>query len=126
MSLVAPPHARAVTFSTISVCAVPGIAVFLPLIGAVSDAIGIQGSMLLIVPISVAGALVLASASGFVDDDIARVRRESVVTGAPRTRAEPSLPLHSCRAGSSEIPTVGRADPARSSVGGREGAATGA
>lgn len=79
VSLVAPPRARAATFSTISVFAVPGIAIFLPVIGAVSDAVGIQASMLLIVPISVAGALVLASASGFVDNDIARVRRESVV-----------------------------------------------
>ncbi len=58
--------------------ALPGIAVFLPAIGAVSDAIGIQPSMLLLVPISVAGALILASASGFVDDDIARIRRESI------------------------------------------------
>lgn len=82
VSLVAPPRARAATFSTISVFAVPGIAVFLPVIGAVSDAVGIQASMLVMVPISVAGALLLASASPFVDDDIAQVRRESIAVVA--------------------------------------------
>ena len=82
VSLVAPPRARAATFSSISVFAVPGIAVFLPVIGAVSDAVGIRASMLVMVPISVAGALLLASASPFVDDDIAQVRRESIAIGA--------------------------------------------
>ncbi len=82
VSLVAPPRGRAATFLTISVFAVPGIAVFLPVIGAVSDAVGIKASMLVMVPISVAGALVLASASPFVDDDIAQVRRESIAVVA--------------------------------------------
>jgi branched-chain amino acid transport system ATP-binding protein len=78
VSLVAPPHIRSATFSTISVAAVPGIALFLPVIGAVSDAIGMQASMLALVPICVAGALLLASATGFVDDDVTAVRFASV------------------------------------------------
>ena len=79
VSLVAPPHVRAATFSTISVAALPGIAVFLPVIGAVSDAIGLQASMLMLVPTCVIGALILASAAKIVDDDIAHVRRRSLI-----------------------------------------------
>jgi MFS family permease len=78
VSLVAPPHIRSATFSTISVAAVPGIAIFLPAVGALSDAIGMQASMLMLVPICVTGALVLASAAGFVDDDITSVRVASL------------------------------------------------
>jgi MFS family permease len=78
VSLVAPPHVRAATFSTISVAALPGIAVFLPIIGAISDAIGLQASMLMLVPTCLIGALILASAAKIVDGDIANVRRGSL------------------------------------------------
>ena len=78
VSLVAPPHVRAATFSTISVAALPGIAVFLPVLGALSDTIGLQASMLSLVPTCVTGAVILASAATVVDDDIAHVRRESL------------------------------------------------
>jgi branched-chain amino acid transport system ATP-binding protein len=78
VSLVAPPHVRAATFSTISVAALPGIAVFLPALGAASDAVGLQASMLMLVPTCVIGALILASAAKIVDDDIAEVRRSSL------------------------------------------------
>jgi hypothetical protein len=75
---VAPPHIRSATFSTISVAAVPGIAIFLPAVGALSDVIGMQASMLMLVPICVTRALVLASAARFVDDDITSVRLASL------------------------------------------------
>ena len=78
VSLVAPPRVRSASFSTMSVFGIPGIAVFLPLIGVVSDAIGIQGSMLVMVPVSLAAGFILASASPFVDDDIDAVRTESL------------------------------------------------
>ena len=58
--------------------ALPGIAVFLPALGAVSDAVGLQASMLMLVPTCVIGALILASAAKIVDDDIAHVRRNSL------------------------------------------------
>jgi branched-chain amino acid transport system ATP-binding protein len=83
VSLIAPPHIRAFTFSTISIAAVPGIAVFLPIVGAVSDRYGLQISILLLVPVSIIGSLVLASAAGSVDADIAAVRHASVVTDEP-------------------------------------------
>lgn len=78
VSLIAPPRVRSVAFSTMSVAAIPGVAVFLPLIGVVSDALGIQASMLVMVPVSVVAGLILASASPLVAQDIEAVRLDSV------------------------------------------------
>ena len=71
ISIVAPPRVRSAAFSTISVFAIPGIAVFLPLIGVVSDRLGTQASMAVLVPIALAAGFILASASRYVNDDIA-------------------------------------------------------
>ncbi len=67
-----------------SLFAIPGLIVFLPFAGAVSDAIGKQASILALVPVSLAAGAILASASGFVADDIEAVRVESLarVVGA--------------------------------------------
>ncbi|MBW3536530.1 MAG: MFS transporter [Actinobacteria bacterium] len=98
VSLVAPPRVRSAAFSTMSVFAIPGIALFLPLIGAISDVLGIQASMIVMVPVSAAAGFILASASRFVDEDIGRVRNESLarVTGTAATTSsaggDPSEP----------------------------------
>jgi branched-chain amino acid transport system ATP-binding protein len=86
MSIVAPPRVRSASFSTISVFAIPGIAVFLPLIGLVSDSMGIQASIVLLVPIAVTGGFVLSSAAKFVLDDIAAAHLDA------RARVEGSPP----------------------------------
>ena len=86
MSIVAPPRVRSASFSTVSLFAIPGIAVFLPLIGLVSDRLGIQTSMVMLVPIAVTGGFVLSSAAKFVVDDIAATHLEA------RTRAETAAP----------------------------------
>ena len=70
VSIVAPARVRAASFSTISVFAIPGIAVFLPLIGVVSDQLSIQASMVVMVPIAVTSGFILSTASKFVMDDI--------------------------------------------------------
>jgi len=70
ISIVAPPRVRAASFSTISVFAIPGIAIFLPLIGQVSDRLSIQASMVVLVPIAVIAGFILRSAAPFVMDDI--------------------------------------------------------
>jgi MFS family permease len=70
ISVVAPPRVRAAAFATIPIFAVPGIAIFLPLIGAVSDRFGVQASLLVIVPVAATAGLVLASARRFVADDV--------------------------------------------------------
>lgn len=61
-----------------SVFAIPGIAVLLPLIGAVSDSLGIQATMVVMVPVSLAAGLVLGSAPRFVREDIEAVQIESL------------------------------------------------
>ena len=71
LSLVAPPRVRSAAFSTIAVFAVPGIAVFLPLIGFVSDEYGIQPSMFVLVPVALAAGFILSTAARFVLPDVA-------------------------------------------------------
>lgn len=78
LSLVAPPRVRAAAFSTMSVFAIPGIALFLPLIGAVSDTYGIQASMLLMVPVALAAGIILSTAGRTLEADIAAVRGEAL------------------------------------------------
>ena len=70
ISIVAPPRVRAASFSTISVFAIPGIVLFLPLIGQVSDSASVQASMLILVPLAVIAGFILRSAAPFVLDDI--------------------------------------------------------
>jgi MFS family permease len=93
ISIVAPARVRAASFSTISVFAIPGIAVFLPVIGQVSDSMGIQASMVVIVPIAVTASFILASASKFVMNDIAAAHADAVTRAdlveAPIERFEP-------------------------------------
>ena len=87
VSLVSPPRVRSAGFSTIALFAIPGIAVFLPLIGAVSDAHGIQVSMLVLVPVALAAGFILASAAKFVLPDVAASHAEALArveaTAAP-------------------------------------------
>ena len=78
VSIVAPARVRAASFSTISVFAIPGIAIFLPFIGQVSDSMGVQASMVVLVPIAVVASLILASASKFVIDDIAAAHADAL------------------------------------------------
>lgn len=87
VSLVAPPRVRSAAFSTMSVFAIPGIALFLPLIGLVSDALGIQASMVVMVPVSLAAGFILASASRFVVEDIATVQSDSLARVAEMQNA---------------------------------------
>lgn len=78
ISLVAPPRVRAASFSTMSVFAIPGIGLFLPLIGFISDTLGIQASMVVMVPVSLAAGFILASASKFVVEDMTNAQAESL------------------------------------------------
>jgi hypothetical protein len=88
VSLIAPPRVRSAAFSTISVFAIPGVALALPLLGAVPDAFGIQASVLVLVPVSIGAGLVLASAARFVAVDIDSVRRDSAARASHRRDRE--------------------------------------
>jgi hypothetical protein len=85
LAIVAPPRVRAATFSSIALWAIPGIALFLPLIGFVSDRLGIQASMVTLVPVSIAAGFIMRSARSFVVGDIAAVHAEALARVAPPT-----------------------------------------
>ena len=88
LSLVAPPRVRAAGLTTIAVFAVPGIAIFLPLIGAISDAHGIQPSMLLSRADRGDGRLhPLHRRPSFVLPDIAASHAESLARARARSTA---------------------------------------
>jgi MFS family permease len=84
LSLVAPPHVRAAAFTTLSVFALPGIAVFLPLIGRLSDAVGVQASMLAMVPLSLAAGAILSTASRTFAADVERVQADALAHASPQ------------------------------------------
>lgn len=83
LSLVSPPRCRSAAFSTISVFAIPGIALFLPLIGRISDAMGVQASMLTLVPVALAAGFILSSAKRFLVEDILAVQAEALARVSP-------------------------------------------
>ena len=85
LSFVIPPRVRSAGFSTIAVFAVPGIVVFLPLIGAVSDRYGIQASTWVLVPVAIAAGSILASARRHVVPDVERARAEALARLAAAT-----------------------------------------
>ena len=78
LSIVAPPRVRSATFSSVAMFAIPGIIVVLPLIGVISDAFGIQASMLPLVPLTLTAGFILRSAKDFVAEDIASVHAEAL------------------------------------------------
>jgi branched-chain amino acid transport system ATP-binding protein len=84
LSLVSPPRVRSAGLTTIAVFAVPGIAIFLPLIGAISDAYGIRVSMLMLMPIAVAAGFILSTAAKFVLPDILASHAESLARAQAR------------------------------------------
>jgi hypothetical protein len=92
VSIVAPARVRAASFSTISVFAIPGIAVFLPFIGRVSDSMGVQASMVTLVPIALVATMILASAAKFVAGDIAAAHAD-VLTRADILESPTDLEL---------------------------------
>lgn len=82
LSLVAPPHVRSAAFTTLSVFALPGIALFLPLIGRLSDAVGVQASMLTMVPLSLAAGAILSTAGRTFGPDVARVQADALAAAS--------------------------------------------
>ncbi len=90
LSLVSPPRVRSAALTTIAVFAVPGVAIFLPLIGAFSDAYGIQPAMLLLVPIALAAGFILSTAAKFVLPDIAAAHAEARVRAGVQDAGAPA------------------------------------
>jgi branched-chain amino acid transport system ATP-binding protein len=69
LSLAIPARARSVGFSIAAWWAIPGLAM-LPLIGWMSDRFGIRVGMLVMVPILVAGGLIISTGGSVIQRDI--------------------------------------------------------
>ncbi len=72
LSLGIPPRARSMGFSLGAIWVIPGLIV-LPIVGAVSDGIGIRPGMLIMTPVFVVGGLILAGSGRVLNDDIKQV-----------------------------------------------------
>ncbi len=72
LSLGIPPRARSMGFSLGAIWVIPGLIV-LPIVGAVSDGIGIRPGMLIMTPVFVAGGLILAGSGRVLNEDIKQV-----------------------------------------------------
>ncbi len=72
LSLGIPPRARSMGFSMGALWVIPGLIV-LPIVGAVSDRIGIRAGMLIMTPVFVVGGLILAGSGRVLNQDILQV-----------------------------------------------------
>lgn len=88
ISLVLPPNMRTQGFAMTNIFILIGLPV-VPVIGGIGDELGLRTALLFLLPVLVAGGLVLASAGRFVEDDIRRVN-ETARANAERRAAGPS------------------------------------
>jgi ABC-type branched-subunit amino acid transport system ATPase component/MFS family permease len=72
VSLAVPPKVRAFGFAVAAVWIIPGLLI-LPIVGGLGDEWGIRSALLVMVPVFIAGGLILASAGAFVRADMRRV-----------------------------------------------------
>jgi branched-chain amino acid transport system ATP-binding protein len=72
LSLGIPPRTRSMGFSLGALWVIPGLLV-LPIVGAVSDRIGIRPGMLIMTPVFVLGGLILAGSGRMLNQDILQV-----------------------------------------------------
>jgi branched-chain amino acid transport system ATP-binding protein len=72
LSLAIPPKVRSFGFGVSALYVLPGL-VILPLIGAISDAWGIRAGLLMMAPVFLVGALIIASGAPLVAKDIQKV-----------------------------------------------------
>jgi branched-chain amino acid transport system ATP-binding protein len=73
LSLAIPPRARSLGFSMGSLWVLPGVIVFVPLVGWLGDQFGISWGMFLMTPIFLIGGLIIASAGHVIGRDIKQV-----------------------------------------------------
>jgi branched-chain amino acid transport system ATP-binding protein len=73
LSLAIPPRARSMGFSMASLWILPGVVVFIPLVGWLGDSFGINWGMALMTPVLLLGGLIIASAGQVIGRDIKQV-----------------------------------------------------
>ncbi len=96
VATVLPPRARAMGFSIGALWAMPG-ALVLVLVGAISDSVGLTGGILVLVPVFLIGAFILASGGQFVAADIERVRQTALAQSQRLAGVDVAPALLQCR-----------------------------
>jgi branched-chain amino acid transport system ATP-binding protein len=74
LSLAIPPRARSMGFSLGAIWVIPGLVV-LPIVGGISDGIGIRAGMLVMTPVFIVGGFIIATAGHALLGDIQQVWR---------------------------------------------------
>jgi branched-chain amino acid transport system ATP-binding protein len=77
LSLAIPPKARSLGFSIGALYVVAGLPIVF-VIGGIADSVGIRGGIVMLMPVFLVGAFVLASAGSFLAADIDKVRTSAV------------------------------------------------
>ncbi|HVM10771.1 MAG TPA: MFS transporter [Acidimicrobiales bacterium] len=77
LSQAIPPRARSLGFSIGSLYVIPGFLILI-VIGGFADSIGIRGALIMMLPVFLIGAFIIASAGSFVEADINKVRTSAV------------------------------------------------
>jgi ABC-type branched-subunit amino acid transport system ATPase component/predicted MFS family arabinose efflux permease len=95
LSLAIPPKARSLGFSIGALYVVAGLPIVF-VIGGIADSVGIRGGILMLMPVFLLGAFILASAGGFLAADIDKVRTSAAAQAevlAGRRKGEVKLLL---------------------------------
>ncbi len=109
LSLAIPSRVRSLGFSIGALFVLPGLVV-IPLVGAVGDEVGFRYGMLMLVPVFLAGGLIVASAGSLIEADVRNVwlsmrTREAML--AARQRGElPLLAVRSLLVGYDRVPVL--------------------
>jgi branched-chain amino acid transport system ATP-binding protein len=93
VSLINPPRVRALGFTVINLFILPAL-VLQPILGGLADEWGLSRAILLLGPITLIGAAIIATSAGFVGSDIDKVRTATLTMAevrAARLRGEAKL-----------------------------------
>ena len=92
ISLVLPPNMRTQGFAMTNIFILIGLPV-VPIIGGIGDSLGLRTALLFLLPVLVAGGLILGSAGRFVEGDIARVNETARANAERRSGGPTDAPL---------------------------------
>jgi ABC-type branched-subunit amino acid transport system ATPase component/MFS family permease len=93
VSLINPPRVRALGFTVINLFILPAL-VLQPILGGLADEWGLSLAILLLGPITLIGAAIIATSAGFIGTDIDKVRTATLTMAevrAARKRGEAKL-----------------------------------
>ncbi|HKE76795.1 MAG TPA: MFS transporter [Acidimicrobiales bacterium] len=93
VSLINPPRIRSIGFSVVNLFVLPAL-IIQPILGGLADDWGLSLALLLLAPITLVGAIIIATSGSFVASDIDKVRTATMTMAevrAARQRGEAKL-----------------------------------